>query len=178
MTDLMDIIFTHASRKFGWVVETQGFLNCAPEGGWDQYSLNTYSFAAMSCVADVQRWCIKDKSPQFESVKFIFEAGDGNGQEHLRQNFNALNLELEFGLKKDTETQFGTMKPTFTPLQAPDVPAYETLKVCKALRVGNIMGCKPRWAMKEFQRMQGEVKIATPTVIIESAKQAKKVLVS
>lgn len=174
LADLMEIVRKHVSRKFGWVVENELFAKDAPEGGWNQYSMDSFSFASMSCVADVMRWCIRDGSPQFGAIRFVFEKGDGDGQKKLKKRFDDLGMEAHFELKKDKLTKVGTIRLAFTPLQAADFLAYEVLKICKELGTGNLTDDKIRWGIKEFQEIQGEVQIATPKVFIESARNHER----
>jgi len=72
-----------------------------------------------------------------------------------------------------TPTKLGTITPAFVPLQAADFLAYEVMKICKELGAGNITENKIRWGIKEFQKMPGEIKIATTEVLIQSALQQR-----
>jgi len=171
--DLMENISRYASRKFGWVVENELFAKHAPLGGWDQYSLDSFSYASMSCVADVLRWSQQEPAPKFETVRFVFEDGDGDGQKKLRQKFREFRMIPHFKFKKDTPTKLGAITPAFVPIQAADFLAYEVLKVCKELGTDNVTDDKIRWGIKEFQKMPGEIKIAVREVIVESASKQR-----
>jgi hypothetical protein len=149
--DLMDIIQAHAFRRFGCVVENTTFLENVSKDVRDQYFLDAYTAASLSCTQQVRQWCTDDGSPKFETIRFVFEAGD-KGQTQLEKRFrNDLKMIANFEFKFDQETHLA-----FTPLQAADFLAYELFLGVKETR-----GRKhnPRWALLQFLQMPGRLGI-------------------
>ena len=137
LRDLMEIIRSHAFRRFGCIVENKTFRDNVPEDFRDQYLLDAFTAASMACARQVQDWCKADGASSFENVRFVFEAGD-TGQTQLENRFrNDLQMIPSFEFKEDKETPSGEQR-AFTPLQAADFFAYELFRGSKNPKTENI----------------------------------------
>ena len=166
LADLMEIIRPHAFRRFANVIEIKTLEENLPEEKLKEYNLNAYALCAMTCVAQVMRWCKTQPAPQFHNVRFVFEDGD-LGKGNLMQRFKEdLDMRPSFEPKKDKMTEHGII-PAFTPLQAADFFAYEVFLGCKNLRERKY---DPRWALEEFISIMGELGITE----VDNLRQIEK----
>jgi hypothetical protein len=169
--DLVDIIHAHAYRKFGSIVVNKN-LSLVSESLRDEFRLRAYSLAGRTCAARVRQWV------QFERIAapiaYVFEEGDlGKGDLVTRFIGDDLSAPI-FKPKKDRESPDGTVVHGFSPLQAADILAYEYFTVAARVERGNEFDPeKARWALKEFEKMPGEVGIYTPDSLKESEKLLK-----
>ncbi len=176
LRNLIELIERYASRKFGAVVPIEAFKRQSPPEGWETYDLCPYSLAAMHTAANVMRWCIRDGSPQFENISFIFEDGDTGGKGRVEKQFK-VNLDMRplFKPKKDTpNNKTGMIKPMWTPLHAADFLAYEVFKFCKEFQAGKLTTEKLRWGLKECQKAQGDIMVIDDSNLVEVRMQAQR----
>jgi len=145
LRDLMEIIRPRVFRRFGCVIENKTFLDNVSKDFRDQYFLDAYTAAGMVCASQVREWCKVDRSPRFETVRFVFEAGD-KGQAQLEKRFRN-------DLKTIASFEF---KTAFTPLQVADFLAYELFLGVKESKDRKH---DPRWALLEFLKTPGTLGI-------------------
>lgn len=159
LNDLMELIKTHAYRKFGRVILNRGFVSNFSKAEKEEWHLNAYSLAGFGCVMEVDQWAASEriKSP----IEHIFEEGD-IGRDELDKLARGGGHILQFRPgKKDRTTQFGNIISAFVPLQAADFLAGECFfeGERRLKRIEKRTG--PRWGYQEFEKMAGDVRMAT-----------------
>lgn len=145
LSDLMEIIKTHVSRKFSNVIINNA-LNANISGlTKKRFHINAYSLAGRTCAARLREWMTLERWNT--SVELIFEQGDiGAGLLReclMRDGFQ----EPSFRPKKDRQIG-ATLELAPTPIQAADWLAYEIFLAAKKNNLD-------RWAMQEFLTTPG-----------------------
>jgi hypothetical protein len=167
LSDLMEIIWRYAYRRFGCVIENKLLVEKLPKDQRGAYYLDAYSLAGRDCAAQVSKWCKTEKITG--PVQFVFEDGD-LGKGNLIKRFEAdLYPSPAFKYKKDTKTQV-ELVPAFTPLQAADFLAYEVFVGCKDM---DERKRKPRWGVEEFLKMPGNLGIYEPENLEEMSRNLR-----
>lgn len=152
--DLVDLIKSHAFRKFGCTVEVAAINKYLDDALKEEFHLTAYTLAGMACGGDVQMWALREGEGLTQTpFAFVFEDGDiGKGK--LKQRFEEVGLGTPyFSPKKDT-IENGILVPGFTPLQAADILAYEMSLAVKRVNFD-------RWAASELMHMPGRIGIYT-----------------
>lgn len=157
LRDLVDLIQRHAFRRFGCVIGNEVFLRHLSRERREEYFLDAYALAGMTCALQVFKWCRSESVP-FDRVRFVFEDGDLGKDKLIKRFNNDLGMTPSFEAKKDKETDHGKIA-AFTPLQAADLFAYEVFKGCKEMKDRKH---NPRWALEELTRMPGALGIYDP----------------
>jgi hypothetical protein len=153
LKDLMNIIRSHAYRKFGLGIVNDTFRASLSTTTMEQWSLNAYSLAGRTCVKDVDEWTFEEHCRS--TVEFVFEEGDkGWGLLCTRLLEDGYQKPTKRP-KKDRYTPEGFLVPAFVPLQAADFLAYEYfLELTRAVDGSDH---NTRWALEEFERMPGRI---------------------
>jgi hypothetical protein len=158
--DLMGIIKSHAYRKIGCVIENDEFYRLA-EPNQKEFSLNAYTLAARTCVADVSNWK-KREGLSHVPTGYVFEEGDdGKGMLIKRMQEDGYSLPY-FLPKKDRTGPDGDVIGAYTPLQAADLLAYEIAKPYKDVLEGKPQPDRFRWAFEELLTIPGELGYYSP----------------
>lgn len=151
LSDLLDIIRSHAFRKFGCAIEHKQLTDVISKEQREKYLLDAYSFAGLYCAHQVNQWRVNEKISALPDL--VFEDGDlGKGHLMDRLKKDGFGTPI-FRLKKDAEIS-GRKSPAFTPLQAADFLAYEIFLANKRWEDPNY---KARWGMEQFHRMMGDL---------------------
>jgi len=154
--DLMDLIQSHAYRKFACTIINKAFRNSNNEMR-QQFVESAYSLAARTCEKFGRHWCWSEWKgcPNME-IAFVFEAGDpgqnqGKLQERLRRDYG--HIPPIFRPKKDTFRGDGVLEHGFIPLQAADWLAWEINRVTRDADAGKLGAeSEMRWPMQQFMR--------------------------
>jgi hypothetical protein len=156
---LMDIIRSHVYRKFGCVVENSQFYRLSKDNQ-KEFSLNAYSLAGRSCVADVALWK-RQEAMSHVPIAYVFEEGDDGVGLLTDRMLKDGHSRPHFLPKKDRTGPDGSPINAYTPLQAADMLAYELAK-----RTNDVLNGKGdtkfRWALREFDRIPGEPGMYSP----------------
>jgi hypothetical protein len=138
--DLMGIIKSHASRKFGSVVAPSK-LNVIDKDLREHFNIGAYPLAGRTMAAAIRRWMTRDKI--LGPFRMVFEYGD-EGRGKLMKRFESDDLpKPEFRMKKD-----------FCPLQAADILAYEIFNAAEKAERNQLKSL--RWALGELDKLPGE----------------------
>jgi len=155
-SDLLDIISSHAYRKFGCGISIPKWNSLISEQTRDDFKMKAYCTAGMLCAALVDNWAFEEKIST--PIEVVFEDGDA-GKGVLQKSLSQRKPELIFRPKKD-----GKEDPkirAFTPLQAADLLAYELF-----LGVGrheeNVDKYPPRFGLMHFRSMPVTTKYLEP----------------
>lgn len=150
--DLMDLIKSHAYRKFGCTIHNKQFRSSNNEAR-SNFVESAYSLAARTCEKYARTWVIQDwKSSPDLPVAFVFEAGDP-GQARLRERLvkDAGRIPPTFRPKLDVVRLDGMIERGFVPLQAADWLAWELNRASRDADSGAIKSENElRWPMQEF----------------------------
>jgi hypothetical protein len=149
--DLVDLIKSHAFRKFGSVVELAALNERLDDVLKTEFHLTAYTLAGRACAGDMRQWAIAEG---LTNTRFalVFEDGDlGRGK--LRQRLEEDGFGVNLTPKKDTMKN-GVLEPALIPLQAADISAYEMSLAAKRENID-------RWAATELMRMPGHISIFT-----------------
>ena len=151
LSDLLDIIRSHAFRKFGCAIDHKQLTDVITKKEREKYLLDAYSFAGLYCAHQVNQWRVTERLSTQPDL--VFEDGDlGKGHLIDRLKKDGFGTPI-FRLKKDTEIS-GYNSLAFTPLQAADFLAYEIFLANK--RWDN-PDYKVRWGMIQFHSMIGHL---------------------
>jgi hypothetical protein len=138
--DLMGIISSHASRKFGTVVAPSR-LKGIDQSLLDHFNVEKYSLAGRTIAADIRRWATRERMGR--PIAMVFEHGD-EGRGKLMRVFKSDGLpEPVFRKKKE-----------YAPLQAADMLAYEIFNAAEKAERNQLKSM--RWALGEFNKLPGE----------------------
>jgi hypothetical protein len=120
ISDLLDIIQSHAFRKFGVVVQSEAAKSLSATF---QYEMREIEVAGRMMAIEVESWRVREKFSN--RVEHIFEDGD-DGKGQLEETVRFVNgVRPIFRAKKDNPDK-GIVG--FTPLQAADILAFEIKK--------------------------------------------------
>lgn len=151
LTDLFNLIKSHAFRKFGCTVR----ISALKEMNKDlraQFYLTAYVLAGRHCAGDVLQWMIGEgQGLHTTPLALIFEEGDA-GQSELRRRLEEDGFPVNFRPKKDTTRETGMVEPGFVPLQAADILAYEMSLSTRRVNFD-------RWPTQELLSMPGRIGI-------------------
>jgi hypothetical protein len=138
--DLMDIVRSHVSRKFGSVVAPSK-LNTINDALREHFNITEYSLAGRTIAAAIRRWMDSEKISG--DVRMVFEHGD-EGRGKLLRIFESDNLPPPEFLKKKE----------YLPLQAADILAYEIFNAVEKVERNQLKN--PRWPLGELNKIPGE----------------------
>lgn len=157
LSDLLEIIRSHAYRKFGCVISSEHMQRHMTKQNVDKFHMNAYCLAGQMSVSQVDNWALYEriKTP----IEIVFENGDA-GKGALQQYLAHRIPEPIFRSKRDTKTKDGVTVPGFTPLQAADLLNYELLLGMRRLETD--FSKDPRWALQQIGQMPGEIKMLLP----------------
>jgi hypothetical protein len=146
--DLVDLVKSHAFRKFGTVVQLSA-MQKLDDSVRQEFSLTAYALAGRASAGDLRQWALSE-GEGLEDTPFalVFEEGDA-GQDKLKTRLEEDGFNVNFRPKKD-EMKNGILRPGFVPLQAADMLAYEMTQCAKKEDV-------TRWAADQFIRMPGRI---------------------
>lgn len=160
-SDLMEILKSHAYRKFGCTI-INGAFNEMNSQLKEEFSLVAYSVAGRTCEKKLREWVTAEwKNPSTE-VELVFEEGDkGKGKLQKRLSDDRC-FSPTFRPKKDC-VEDGTTRHGFVPLQAADWLAYELSVAVKNAEGGKLANSDEdfRWAFREFLKIPGNPGVFT-----------------
>lgn len=140
LADLVGIVASHASRKFGSVIARLR-LKRIDQSLLDHFNLEDYSLAGRTIAADIRRWAARDRMGK--PITMFFEHGD-KGRGKLMKAFESDGLpEPVFRRKKE-----------YAPLQAADLLAYEIFNAAEKAERNQLRSV--RWALGQFDKLPGE----------------------
>jgi hypothetical protein len=155
LADLLDLIQSHAFRKFGTVVQASaaqllsGTFDCDMPG---------IEVAGRTVAIECELWRAREKYAN--RVEHIFESGDlGKGKLDDAVTFANGGLRPHFRSKKDIPEKDIV---GFTPLQAADILAYETIKAARhaSFSTGTVPpGYVFRFPYRQLSAIPGQVKM-------------------
>jgi hypothetical protein len=158
LSDLLEIIHGHAYRKFACGISTEQWAERMTPANIERFRINAYIQAALICAARISNWALAERIRT--PVELVFEAGD-IGKGVLTEYLSARGgPDPIFKPKKAILREDGIVIPAFTPLQAADLFAYESL-----LGIRNYENGFPRptrFALDEFHKMPEEIKYFAP----------------
>jgi hypothetical protein len=159
LSDLSDIIFNHAFRKFGCAVVNKTFTEHFSEKNRHLFRINSYCLAAMTAAATVDNWAESERIRT--PVELVFEDGD-EGKGMLMDRMSGIGRPLPvFRPKKDRASDNGAVVKGFTPLQAADMLAYEMFVNVRNYHTN--LDRPFRWGLRQFAEMPGNVGYFTPS---------------
>lgn len=153
LSDLLDIIQSHAYRKFGCTIIAEAYETGISPESKDFFAPNQLAMAGTLAGAEVLNWADSERITQ--KPRMVFEDGDyGKGKlmDKVKQLFG---VSPDFQLKCD--------KPgidAFTPLQAADILAYETTQILEKYGTQRF-GERFRWPFKQLTAIPGEIRVLT-----------------
>ena len=159
--DLMEIIKSHAYRKFALAVEVPVFVQGLDEEFRKQFYLTAYSLLGRVVAAEAYSWHreLKLSAP----LKLVFETGDD--QEELSKRMQGDGYPApDFRPKTDRTSKLGIFESGYLPLQAADFLAYEYFLKMKRTVEG--LDDSRVWAWSEFARIIGEPGVFTEQSLI------------
>jgi hypothetical protein len=153
LSDLINLIKSHASRKFGHVIALEGvehIKKAFTEKQQKAFILESYAIGGYSCAKHVDNWARMEriKTP----IQFVFDDGDLDRQK-LRDLFRQDWAEPIFRPSRDILKK-GVPIPGFVPLQAADLLANELYQVCP--QIPNVDTDKLRWPLQQLRTMPEE----------------------
>ncbi len=163
-SDLMELIKSHAYRKFGCTIVNKEFQSTNSEQR-QQFVECAYSLAARTCEKYARHWVMTEwrSCPEME-IASVFEAGDlgqGKLQERLRRDYG--HIPPNFRPKKDTMREDGSIVHGFVPLQAADWLAWELNRAARDGYIKPKLESELRWPMQQFfGRPDGYLGVYTP----------------
>jgi hypothetical protein len=137
--DLVGLVQPNSFRKFGCVVVNASFATMS-EAQRDEFLMTAYVLAARTCAGSVAQWAMDEKIRK--PIAYVFEEGDLDPGK-LTERMIADGFPAPIFLPKKDEEKNGSPYPAYTPLQAADILAYETLLASRR-------NAATRWAFREF----------------------------
>jgi hypothetical protein len=157
LNDLLEIIRAHAYRKFGSAIEAAAFTQMAPESR-EYFAPTQIAMAGRFLWAGIERWRLCEKYQQ--PAELVFEDGDADKGSLIKIIKEITGTEPIFRPKCDRPEK---EKPGFTPLQASDILAYETMKVLVKIDKPGF-DLQFRYPYKQLEHIPGVVRVLTPEI--------------
>ena len=152
--DLMDIILSHAHRKFGSIIVNATHDAELSQENREMFHLEAYALAGRTVAADVARYAASFSAKNFPEI--VFEDGDldkGMLMKRLKKDGYPAPI---FKPKKDTVgRKDGLLRPAYTPLQAADLWAYELYLADQKVQAEGRQE-HFRWGFEQLHKMPGE----------------------
>lgn len=172
-SDLMEILKSHACRKFGCTIINGAFNEMNPQLK-EEFSLVAYSIAGRTCEKKLREWVIAEWKNPSTVVELVFEEGDKGKGKLQKRLLDDRCFSPIFRPKKDFVEEDGTTRCGFVPLQAADWLAYELSVAMKNAEAGKLADSDEdfRWAFREFLKIPGNTGVFT----VEDMKQFESML--
>lgn len=161
--DLLEIIRGHAYRKFGVAIVTEAFGDTSTESR-EYFAPTQIAMAGRFLWSQIEAWRLREKYQL--SVELVFEDGDIGKGSLMRTIKELAGTDPIFRPKYDLPEKG---KQAFTPLNASDILAYETMKVLEKIEKPGF-DLQFRYPYKQLDRIPGVVRLLTPEIVPELEK--------
>lgn len=126
--DLVDIIFKHATRKFGFATIPKTLTDNISEEARKKWNVCGYSIAGNQSAIHADQWIAKNMDKA--QLEYVFEDGDiGKGMLIYLMKKGGLPEPSFRSARKKKVSKSGIISPPFVPLQASDMLASEYFRV-------------------------------------------------
>lgn len=152
LSDLLDIIASHAWRKFGSVLPVD-MVQLFSDVARNTFMPSLIATAGRLIWSDVETWRRREKFQQ--PARMVFEDGDGDKGSLISAMKEVTGRSPSFEPKKDNPEKEIL---AFTPLQASDILAYEIQKITQC-GTDALDSVKFRFPIVQLEKLPGDIRI-------------------
>jgi hypothetical protein len=170
--DLMDIIRTHAFRKFGCIIFIE-FLEKIDETNRERFIMDkAYAVAGRHTAHDVAVWARMERFQRLPEL--VFECGDFGKGDLIDGLVKQEGWPMpQFRPATDMLSKDGLIVAGFVPLQAADLLAHTYFSHGREMEASEDWRFDEKWRYRQFEEMQGTIGYYSPENIDEMNQNMK-----